>query len=60
MSCHYTVKFAPDSLGDFDDTITVQTQSSIPLVIAIEGRRPSPVLTRELMLQLGHFKANES
>ena len=48
MSCHYTIRFAPDSLGDFDDALTVQTQSTTPLVIAIEGRRPSPILTCKL------------
>ncbi len=45
MSCHYTVRFAPDSLGDYDDSLVIQTQSSSPLIIPVQGRRPPPALT---------------
>ena len=47
MSCHYSIAFAPDSLGDYDDEIVVQTQSNSPLVIKLEGRRPPPILSSE-------------
>lgn len=48
MSCHYSIKFAPDSLKDFDDEIKVQTQSRTALVIPLRGRREPPVLTCKL------------
>lgn len=45
LSCHYPIKFAPDSLGDFDDVLKVKTQVDPPLIIAIQARRPPPVLS---------------
>ncbi|XP_013414779.1 deleted in lung and esophageal cancer protein 1 [Lingula anatina] len=45
MSCHYNIRFIPDSLGDYDDELTVQTQSSVPLVVKVQARRPPPVLS---------------
>lgn len=50
MSCHFTMHFSPDSLGDFDDYIMVHTQSSAPVVIRLEGRRPPPTLTCNLFI----------
>lgn len=47
MSCKYTVRFAPDSLGDYDDFIVVETQVEPLLVVPIAARRPPPVLTCE-------------
>lgn len=46
MSCKYTVRFAPDSLGDYEDFITVEMQME-NLVVPIVAKRPPPVLTRE-------------
>lgn len=45
MSCHYTIRFSPDSLADYDDEIIVQTQASEPIVVQLHGRRPPPILT---------------
>ena len=45
MSCHYAIRFAPDSLRDFEDEIIIQTQSTIPIKVPILGRRPPPQLT---------------
>ena len=47
MSCHYTIRFSPDTLADYDDYVTVQTQSSTDLVIQLQGRRAQPCLSRE-------------
>lgn len=44
MSCHYNVRFVPDSLADFEDFILVETQSPYPLLVPIEARRPPPIL----------------
>ncbi|XP_064614552.1 LOW QUALITY PROTEIN: deleted in lung and esophageal cancer protein 1-like [Liolophura sinensis] len=53
MSCHYTIRFNPDSLGDYDDVIKVQTQSSRPMLIQLQGRRPPPVLSLPPELDVG-------
>lgn len=45
MSCQYTVRFAPDSLADYEDFLVVETQSPYPLIIPVEAHRPPPVLT---------------
>lgn len=47
MSCKYTVHFAPDSLGDFEDFLVVETQAEHMLVVPIAATRPPPVLTCE-------------
>lgn len=53
MSCKYTVRFAPDSLTDFQDFIVVESQSEDLLVVPIEARRPPPVLTLPRLLDCG-------
>lgn len=45
MSCTYGVRFTPDSLRNYDDYITVQTQAVYPLVIPLKAKRPPPELT---------------
>ncbi|MEE6467413.1 hypothetical protein FKM82_007232 [Ascaphus truei] len=45
MSCHYKVRFVPDSLADFEDFILVESQAPYPVLVPIEARRPPPVLT---------------
>lgn len=55
MSCKYTVRFAPDSLGDYEDFVTVETQGEHLLVVPIVARRPPPVLTRECHYSLPTF-----
>lgn len=47
MTCQYVVQFFPNCLGDFDDFILVETQSSHRLLIPLQARRPPPVLTSE-------------
>lgn len=45
MNCQYTVRFAPDSLADYEDFLVVETQSPYPLIIPVQAHRPPPVLT---------------
>lgn len=52
MTCQYIVQFFPDCLGDFDDFISVETQSAHTLLIPLKARRPPPVLTCECVLCL--------
>ncbi|XP_044150166.1 deleted in lung and esophageal cancer protein 1 isoform X2 [Bufo gargarizans] len=53
MSCHYTVRFVPDSLADFEDFILVETQGPYPVLVPIEARRPPPILTLPRTLDCG-------
>lgn len=41
------VRFAPDSLADYEDVLVVETQLPYPLIIPIEARRPPPILSCE-------------
>ncbi|XP_071812080.1 deleted in lung and esophageal cancer protein 1-like isoform X2 [Apostichopus japonicus] len=45
MSCQYNIRFMPDSLMDFEDELKVQTQSSQPVVVQLQGKRLPPVLS---------------
>lgn len=54
MSCHYAVRFAPDSLKDYDDEIRIQTQSSSPIIVPVQGRRQPPKLTLPKVLDIGY------
>ncbi|XP_051543723.1 deleted in lung and esophageal cancer protein 1 homolog [Myxocyprinus asiaticus] len=45
MSCQYMVRFAPDSLADYEDILVMETQSPYPLIIPVEAHRPPPILT---------------
>lgn len=45
MSCKYMVRFAPESLGAYEDFITVETQGEEVLVVPIRAERHPPVLT---------------
>ncbi|XP_037004212.2 deleted in lung and esophageal cancer protein 1 isoform X2 [Artibeus jamaicensis] len=54
MTCQYIVQFCPDCLGDFDDFILVETQSSHSLLIPLQARRPPPVLTLPPVLDCGY------
>ncbi|XP_059148965.1 deleted in lung and esophageal cancer protein 1-like [Physella acuta] len=53
MSCRYNIRFAPNSLKNYDDSITVQTQAKEPLIIPLQARRPPPVLTLPKEVDLG-------
>ncbi|XP_051833973.1 deleted in lung and esophageal cancer protein 1 [Antechinus flavipes] len=54
MICQYTVRFAPDSLGDFDDFILVETQSIHTLLVPLQARRSPPILTLGPVLNCGY------
>lgn len=54
LSCQYPIKFAPDSLADYDDIIKVKTQVDPPMIISLQGRRPPPVLSLSPILDCGH------
>ena len=45
MSCQYNIRFMPDALMDFEDELTVSTQSSQPITVKLLGKRPPPLLT---------------
>ncbi|XP_053323585.1 deleted in lung and esophageal cancer protein 1 [Spea bombifrons] len=53
MSCHYTVRFIPDSLADFEDFLLIESQAPYPVLVPIEARRPPPVLTLPHTLDCG-------
>lgn len=44
MSCKYTIRFAPDSLGDYEDFVMVEMHME-NLLVPIMAERPPPVLT---------------
>ncbi|KAK3108686.1 hypothetical protein FSP39_013370 [Pinctada imbricata] len=54
MSCHYAIRFAPDSLKDFDDEIRVQTQSTDPIIVPLRGRREPPKLSLPREIDVGY------
>uniref|UniRef100_G3VXJ5 Deleted in lung and esophageal cancer protein 1 Ig-like domain-containing protein n=1 Tax=Sarcophilus harrisii TaxID=9305 RepID=G3VXJ5_SARHA len=54
MICQYTIRFAPDSLGDFDDFILVETQSIHTLLVPLQARRSPPILTLGPVLNCGY------
>ncbi|XP_068588398.1 deleted in lung and esophageal cancer protein 1 [Cebidichthys violaceus] len=53
MSCKYTVRFAPDSLGGYEDYITVETLAGHRFWVSIAARRPPPILTLPRVLDCG-------
>uniref|UniRef100_A0A3Q2XGJ9 DLEC1 cilia and flagella associated protein n=1 Tax=Hippocampus comes TaxID=109280 RepID=A0A3Q2XGJ9_HIPCM len=54
MSCKFTVRFAPDSLADYEDRVVVESEGEHILVVPIEARRPPPVLTLPGVLDCGY------
>ncbi|ROK23379.1 Deleted in lung and esophageal cancer protein 1 [Anabarilius grahami] len=54
MSCQYMVRFAPDSLADYEDALVVETQLPYPLIIPIEAQRPPPILTLPAVIDCGY------
>ncbi|KAK7011463.1 deleted in lung and esophageal cancer protein 1 [Biomphalaria glabrata] len=53
MSCRYNIRFAPNSLKDYNDCITVQTQGSYSIDVPLRARRPPPILTLPNEIDLG-------
>ncbi|XP_068199830.1 deleted in lung and esophageal cancer protein 1 [Antennarius striatus] len=54
MSCKYMVRFAPDSLRDYEDFLVVETQAEELLVVSIVAKQPPPVLTLPGVLDCGY------
>ncbi|KAK2859516.1 hypothetical protein Q5P01_004136 [Channa striata] len=54
MSCKYMVRFAPDSLADYEDFIVVETQAEHLFVVPITAQRPPPILTLPRVLDCGY------
>ncbi|NWI49999.1 DLEC1 protein, partial [Calyptomena viridis] len=53
MACQYTVQFIPETLGDYEDHILVETQLSEPLLIPIQAKVSLPVLTLPHIIDCG-------
>ncbi|NWS11272.1 DLEC1 protein, partial [Pachyramphus minor] len=53
MACQYTVQFIPEYLGDYEDHILVETQSSEPLLIPVQAKVSLPVLTLPHVIDCG-------
>uniref|UniRef100_A0A670IVS2 Deleted in lung and esophageal cancer protein 1 Ig-like domain-containing protein n=1 Tax=Podarcis muralis TaxID=64176 RepID=A0A670IVS2_PODMU len=53
MSCYYVVQFIPEYLSDYKDYILVESQTTYPLLVPLEGRRPPPILTLPHILDCG-------
>ncbi|XP_062415040.1 deleted in lung and esophageal cancer protein 1 [Pungitius pungitius] len=53
MSCRYTVRFAPESLGDYEDQIVVKAHGGQRFGVPILARRPPPILTLPRVLDCG-------
>lgn len=45
LSCKYVLRFAPDSLADYEDFIVVEAHAEHKLVVPIAAWRPPPILT---------------
>ncbi|EDO45789.1 predicted protein [Nematostella vectensis] len=54
MSCVYPIRFAPDSLADYDDLIKIKSQVDPPLIVHLQARRPPPSLSLPPTLRCGH------
>ncbi|KAF3703629.1 Deleted in lung and esophageal cancer protein 1 Deleted in lung cancer protein 1 [Channa argus] len=54
MGCKYIVRFAPDSLADYEDFIVVETQTEHLFVVPIIAQRPPPILTIPRVLDCGY------
>lgn len=53
MPCAVTVRFAPDSLADYEDSLTVVTELD-RFTVTLAGRRPPPSLTLRPALDCGY------
>ncbi|KAG2495146.1 hypothetical protein HYH03_006754 [Edaphochlamys debaryana] len=52
MAAEVTVRFCPDSLGDYEDAVSVDTQGS-RLTVPLRARRPPPSLTLPEEIDMG-------
>ncbi|CAD5110827.1 DgyrCDS190 [Dimorphilus gyrociliatus] len=52
MSCQFTVRFAPDSLADFEDDLVVQS-NGCEFIVPLKGKRQPPILNIPEVIDLG-------
>ncbi|XP_028933469.2 deleted in lung and esophageal cancer protein 1 isoform X2 [Ornithorhynchus anatinus] len=53
MSCRFPIRFAPDSLADYEDFLLVETQAEHSLLVPLQAKRPPPMLTWPRRLDCG-------
>ncbi|XP_038611437.1 deleted in lung and esophageal cancer protein 1 isoform X2 [Tachyglossus aculeatus] len=53
MSCQFPIRFAPDSLADYEDFLLVETQAEHSLLVPLQAKRPPPMLTWPRRLDCG-------
>ncbi|CAF0942455.1 unnamed protein product [Adineta ricciae] len=57
LSVVYHVKFAPDTLGVFEDEIIVQCSNGTEFAVKLLAKRPPPVLTLPSLVDCGYWLA---
>ncbi|UJR33118.1 hypothetical protein I4U23_020575 [Adineta vaga] len=57
LSVVYNVKFAPDTLGVFEDEIIVQCSNGTEFTVKLLAKRPPPVLTLPSLVDCGYWLA---
>jgi hypothetical protein len=53
MACHATVRFSPDSLADYEDSLTVVAEL-MKFTLEVAARRQPPTLTLDSTLDVGY------
>ena len=53
MACHATVRFSPDSLADYEDSLTVVAEL-MKFTLEVAARRQPPTLTLDSVLDVGY------
>jgi hypothetical protein len=53
MACHCTVRFSPDSLADYEDTLTVVAELT-RFTLHVAARRQPPCLTLDSTIDVGY------
>ncbi|XP_037829185.1 deleted in lung and esophageal cancer protein 1 isoform X2 [Kryptolebias marmoratus] len=54
LSCRYTLRFTPDSLGNYEDFVVVESPAAPQLLVPVEAWRPPPILTLPRVLDCGN------
>uniref|UniRef100_A0A3Q3AEI5 DLEC1 cilia and flagella associated protein n=1 Tax=Kryptolebias marmoratus TaxID=37003 RepID=A0A3Q3AEI5_KRYMA len=49
LSCRYTLRFTPDSLGNYEDFVVVESPAAPQLLVPVEAWRPPPILTPRVL-----------
>ncbi|CAF0870034.1 unnamed protein product [Didymodactylos carnosus] len=55
LSVTYNIKFAPDTLGSYEDEIIVQCSNGTEFPVKLYAKRPPPLLTLPAMVDCGHW-----